>query len=171
MTEKGYYLHPELVLRFVANWVNYDLTNREECFPGLLYCVNWSSVNPSFVCEHLDKEQLYQSSQDALFTILSVTDRNNVYLGQKFHDLYQSLQERILPEQELDELNDSNSFLSMAINSAVKDLEQSEVDTDFFLHNDPFKPPAPVQEPTSHSIMGPPPAPSALSNQQQVSCI
>ena len=37
------------------------------------------------------------------------------------------MQERILPEQELDELNDSNSFLSMAINSAVKDLEQSEV--------------------------------------------
>ena len=87
--------------------------------------------------------------------------RNNVYLGQKFHDLYQSLQERILPEQELDELNDSNSFLSMAINSAVKDLEQSEVDTDFFLHNDPFKPPAPsVHEgSTSHSIMGPPPPP------------
>ena len=90
--------------------------------------------------------------------------RNNVYLGQKFHDLYQSLQERILPEQELDELNDSNSFLSMAINSAVKDLEQSEVDTDFFLHNDPFKPPAPsVHEgSTSHSIMGPPPPPPLL---------
>ena len=71
------------------------------------------------------------------------------------------MQERILPEQELDELNDSNSFLSMAINSAVKDLEQSEVDTDFFLHNDPFKPPAPsVHEgSTSHSIMGPPPPP------------
>ena len=91
--------------------------------------------------------------------------RNNVYLGQKFHDLYQSLQERILPEQELDELNDSNSFLSMAINSAVKDLEQSEVDTDFFLHNDPFKPPAPsVHEgSTSHSIMGPPPPPPSAA--------
>ena len=83
----------------MASWVNYDLTNREQCFPELLLCVNWGSVNPSFVCEHLDKEQLYQSSQDALFTILSVTDRNNVYLGQKFHDLYQSLQERIFPEQ------------------------------------------------------------------------
>ena len=164
LPEKGWSIHPELVLRFVANWVNYDLTNREECFPSLLYCVNWSSINPGFVCEHLDKEQLYQSSQDALFTILSVTDRNNVYLGQKFHDLYQSLQERILPEQELDELNDSNSFLSMAINSAVKDLEQSEVDTDFFLHNDPFKPPAPSvihEGSSSHSIMGPPAPPPA----------
>ena len=99
LPEKGWSIHPELVLRFVANWVNYDLTNREECFPrfvfmhkyilfvkpiiaitldiffSLLYCVNWSSINPGFVCEHLDKEQLYQSSQDALFTILSVTDR------------------------------------------------------------------------------------------------
>ena len=96
-------------------------------FPGLLYCINWANINHAFVCEHLDKEDLYRSSQDSLFTILSVTERQNVYLGQKFHDLYQQMQERILPEQELDELNDSNSFLSMAINSAVKDLEQSEV--------------------------------------------
>ncbi len=29
--------------------------------------------------------------------------------------------------QELDELNDSNSFLTLAINSAVKTLEHSEV--------------------------------------------
>ena len=94
---------------------------------GLLYCINWANINHAFVCEHLDKEDLYRSSQDSLFTILSVTERQNVYLGQKFHDLYQQMQERILPEQELDELNDSNSFLSMAINSAVKDLEQSEV--------------------------------------------
>ena len=41
----------------------------------------------------------------------------------------------MLLEQDLDELNDSNSFLSMAINSAVKNLEHSEVDTNFFLEN------------------------------------
>ena len=107
------HLVTELTLRFL--------------FSGLLYCINWANINHAFVCEHLDKEDLYRSSQDSLFTILSVTERQNVYLGQKFHDLYQQMQERILPEQELDELNDSNSFLSMAINSAVKDLEQSEV--------------------------------------------
>ena len=43
------------------------------------------------------------------------------------------MREKFLPDQELDELNDTNSFLSQAINSAVKDLEHSEVDPDFFL--------------------------------------
>ena len=74
-----------------------------------------------------------------------MAERNNIYLGQRFHDLYQSLQDRILPEPDLDELNDSNSFLSMTINSGVKeekvdvesrveDLEHSKVDADFYKH-------------------------------------
>ena len=37
LPEKGWSIHPELVLRFVANWVNYDLTNREECFPRFVF--------------------------------------------------------------------------------------------------------------------------------------
>ena len=39
-------------------------------------------------------------------------------------------------DQELDELNDSNSFLTLAINSAVKTLEHSEVDPDWFLQGE-----------------------------------
>ena len=54
-----------------------------------------------------------------------------------------------MPEQDLDELNDSNSFLSQAINSAVKDLEHSVVDPDWFLQNDPAPP-----YPTTPSIAG-----------------
>ena len=54
-----------------------------------------------------------------------------------------------MPEQDLDELNDSNSFLSQAINSAVKDLEHSVVDPDWFLQNDPAPP-----YPTTPSIQG-----------------
>jgi hypothetical protein len=63
----------------------------------------------------------------------------------------------------------------MAINSAVKDLEHSEVDTDFFLQNEPFRPPVAVVQ--DQSIMGPPapppplPGPPILPNthhQQQV---
>jgi hypothetical protein len=51
-----------------------------------------------------------------MFSILSVVDRHSIYLGQKFHDMYQSLQERILPEQDLDELNDSNRYVHSEIN-------------------------------------------------------
>jgi len=111
----------------------------------------------------LDEDQLCKNSLEAQYSLLNVAERNNIYLGQRFHDLYQSLQDRILPEPDLDELNDSNSFLSMAINSAVKNLEHSEgIDTDFFLHNDPFRPPvSSVQDQSGHSggMMGPPPPP------------
>lgn len=169
LTEKGWSLPAELVLKYCSSWVNYDLASREEYFANLLYFINWNVINPAMICEHLDEDQLYHNSQEALFSILSVLDRNNIYLGQKYHDLYLSLQERILPEQELDELNDSNSFLSMAINSAVKDLEHSEVDTDFFLHNDPFRPSENQHNQQSNSshpgpsgLMGPPPPPPPL---------
>jgi len=48
-------------------------------------------------------------------------------------------------EQELDELNDSNSFLTLAINSAVKTLEHSEVDPDWFLQGEGHPLPEQVQ--------------------------
>lgn len=74
--------------------------------------------------------------------------------------MYQSLQEKLLPDQDLDELNDSNSFLSIAINSAVKDLD-SEVDPDWFLQNEP--PPQPDGQSGAGNIppqsLPPPPPP------------
>ena len=55
----------------------------------------------------------------------------------------------------MDELNDSNSFLSQAINSAVKDLEHSVVDPDWFLQNDPAPPyPATPSIPVSSGNIG-----------------
>ena len=50
--------------------------------------------------------------------------------GTRFTDIYRDLQAKLLPDNDLDqELDDSNSFLSIAINSAV--LEHSEVDETF----------------------------------------
>ena len=124
----------EAVLNFICNWVNYHVASREDHLISLLQYVNWGHVSVSFICEHIDKHPLYQTSPDAMFTILHVViDRQGIVLGPKYQTAYQNLQEKLLPDQELDELNDSNSFLSIAINSAVKDLEQSEVDPDWFL--------------------------------------
>ena len=124
----------EAVLNFICNWVNYHVASREDHFISLLQYVNWGHVSVSFICDHIDKHPLYQTSPDAMFTILHVVlDRQGIVLGPKYQTAYQNLQEKLLPDQELDELNDSNSFLSIAINSAVKDLEQSEVDPDWFL--------------------------------------
>ena len=52
-------------------------------------------------------------------------------------------------------MNDSNSFLSQAINSAVKDLEHSVVDPEWFLQNDPAPPyPATPSIPVSSGNIG-----------------
>ena len=162
LQEKGWSIPGEMVLKFTSNWVNYDLSSREECFPNLLYYVNWINVDAAFIESLLDEDQLYHNSQDALYNLLSVAESNRIYLGQRFHDLYQSLQDLHLPEQELDELNNSNSFLSMAINSAVKenkvdfesrveDLEHSKVDADFHIHKKFRSPVLSVHDPSGHS--------------------
>ena len=76
---------------------------------------------------------LYQSSPEALLTILDFLDKNNIKLSSRYSEMYRELQEKLLPNNEVEqELDDSNLFLSMAINSAVmKDLEHSEVDETF----------------------------------------
>ena len=155
LQEKGLAIPGELVLKFSSSWVNYDLSSREEYFPNLLYCVNWNNVDAAFIVRLLEEDQLYHNSQDALYNLLSAAESNRIYLGQRFHDLYQSLQ-----EQKFDELNDSNSFLSMAINSSVKenkvesrveDFEQAEVDADFYKHEKFRSPVLSVQDPSGHS--------------------
>ena len=50
LPEKGWSIHPELVLRFVANWVNYDLTNREECFPRFVFMHKSTFVRETNTC-------------------------------------------------------------------------------------------------------------------------
>ena len=165
LSDKGFFLPPMLVLSFSTAWVNYDLSSREEWFGSLVYHIDWSKINQSsggngsllpLLIEHLNEDQLYQNSPESLFNILRILDSKHIYLGRGFQEKYQRLQDQMLLEQDLDELNDSNSFLSMAINSAVKDLEHSEVDTNFFLENDPFRPPAPAAPEQHQQSMGPP---------------
>eukprot|EP00095_Tigriopus_kingsejongensis_P004451 snap_masked-scaffold168_size293125-processed-gene-0.4 protein:Tk04451 transcript:snap_masked-scaffold168_size293125-processed-gene-0.4-mRNA-1 annotation:"hypothetical protein L798_10126" len=128
----------DTLLIFISHWVDFNIPDREGHLLGLLQIIHWNNLTVPFIAEHIERTPLYQKSQEALFSILSfLVDRQGIYLGQKLHDLYQSLQERFLPDQELDELNDSNSFLSLAINNVVKDLEHSEVDTDWFLQSEP----------------------------------
>ena len=105
LQEKGLSLPADLVLKFLSSWVNADLASREQYFPDLLYSINWQNVNSSFIASHLEEEQLYHNSQEAIYSLISVAVSKHVYLGQRYHEMYQSLN---VPEQELDELNDSN---------------------------------------------------------------
>ena len=105
LQEKGWSLPADLVLKFLSSWVNADLASREQYFPDLLYSINWQNVNSSFIASHLEEEQLYHNSQEAIYSLISVAESKHVYLGQRYHEMYQSLN---VPEQELDELNDSN---------------------------------------------------------------
>ena len=128
----AWYFPSELVLRIVARWVNQH-SSREDHFVSLLHNVNWSTLDPGFISRHLDNDVLYSSSQEALLTILHLLDKNNIKLNARHAEMYRELQKRLLPNNELEqELEDSNSFLSFALNSAVmKDLEHSEVDETF----------------------------------------
>ena len=137
ISERLWPMGQERVLAFLAKWVAFNMPLREAHFLSLLQFIAWNEIDSAYLCQHIDQEPLYQNCAEALFSILHVLDRQNIYLGPRFQDLYQSLHEKLLPDQDLDELNDTNSFLSMAINSAVKDLEHSEVDPDWFLQNEP----------------------------------
>jgi hypothetical protein len=58
--EKAWSLPQELVLRFIVNWVNADVTSREEFLIQLLEIINWGSISNSFISDHIDSEPLYE---------------------------------------------------------------------------------------------------------------
>ena len=68
LQEKGWSMSGELVLKFISSWVSYDLNSREDYFLNLLYCIDWDSVDATFIASHLDEDQLYHKSQEALLT-------------------------------------------------------------------------------------------------------
>ena len=60
----------EAVLNSICNWVNYHVASREDHFFSLLQYVIWGQVSVSFICDNIDKHPLYQTSPDAMFTIM-----------------------------------------------------------------------------------------------------
>ena len=147
---KAYYFQDELILRFITHWVSQEKSGREENFATLLHNVTWASLDPAFIFNHLEEEELFYSSPESLLTILRLLDSNNIVLNQKLTKAYHDLQDREEEREKIDpdtvfqhELEDNNSFLSIAINSAVKDLEHQEVDETFssyILQPDPYAP-------------------------------
>ena len=95
LTEKSWALRQELLLKFIARWVGFAINSREGDYIQLLNYINWGNINTMYVSDHLEKEVLYGQSHEALFSILHVLDRNGIYLGPKFQEMYQGLQVRI----------------------------------------------------------------------------
>ncbi|TRY64015.1 hypothetical protein TCAL_05574 [Tigriopus californicus] len=125
-----------ILLMFITQWVDCNIPEREGFFMDLLPMIQWSSMEPQFVTDHIERTPLYQNSQECLYGILGfMFEQQGMYLSSKLYDLYQNLQERFLQEPDLEELNDSTSFLSLALN--IKDLEHPGVDTDWLLQNEP----------------------------------
>ena len=96
LTEKSWALRQELLLKFIARWVGFAINSREGDYIQLLNYINWGNINTMYVSDHLEKEVLYSQSHEALFSILHVLDRNGIYLGPKFQEMYQGLQVRIV---------------------------------------------------------------------------
>lgn len=125
-----------ILLLFITQWVDCNIPEREGYFMDLLPMIHWNSMEPQFVIDHIERTPLYQNSQECLYGILGfIFEQQGIYLNSKLYDLYQNLQERFLQEPDLEELNDSTSFLSLALN--IKDLEHPGVDTDWLLQNEP----------------------------------
>ena len=146
---KAWYFPDELILRFITHWVSQEKSGREENFVTLLHNVTWASLDPTFISAHLNKEELFYSSPESLLTVLRLLDSNNIVLNDKFTQVYHDLQdkqverERLYPDHELEqELDDNNSFLSIAINDLTnKDLEHQGVDetfSSFILQPEPY---------------------------------
>ena len=100
---QSYWLPAEIVLKIIIRWIHHDQEKRAENFLQLYHNVNEQAL--SQVTNHLDKEE---------------------------KAIYQGLQDKFLPDyQEIEqELEDNTSFLSIAF-SAVKYLENQEVDETF----------------------------------------
>ena len=128
---QSFWLPAEIVLRLIMRWISQDQERREEQFVSLLNNVNWNTgLDQTYLTSLLDDFKL---GQESYLTLLSTLIKNNVPLEDRFNKTYQDLQERFFSnchdfEQELD---DNNSFLSFAIKTAVKDLENQEVDETF----------------------------------------
>ena len=98
----SYWIPHELILRVILRWIGLDQGRREEHFVQLFDNVNEQTLGP---LNSLEKEE---------------------------KEMYQLLHEKYIPDyQEIEqELEDQSSFLSIAF-SAVKDLENQEVDESF----------------------------------------
>ena len=72
----------------IIRWVEQN-QDREEHFPDLLNNLSWSTIDPTFIESHLDNEKLYKSSEEALLTILTVMEKNNVELSSKYRAISQ----------------------------------------------------------------------------------
>ena len=129
---KTWYFPSELVLRLVTRWVSHDQNNREENFLNLLHNVNWSSLNPGFITAHLEEEDPFYSINESLLTILKFLDKLNFVLHPRFTKVHHEMMNNNCqwPNNEFEqELDDQNSFLSIAINSSNR--EDQGVDETF----------------------------------------
>ena len=121
-------LPAEIVLRLIMRWISQDQVRREEQFVSLLNNVNWATLDQNYLTALLEDFKL---SEESFLTLLTLI-KNNIGLEDRFHEKYQELQEKFLGNctDFGQELEDNNSFLSFAINTAVKDLENQEVAVD-----------------------------------------
>ena len=93
LNEKSWALKQELLLKFITRWVGFAINSREGDYIQLLNYINWGNIKDyRYISDHLEKEGLYSHSHEALFSILHVLDRNGIYLGAKFQEIYQGLQ-------------------------------------------------------------------------------
>ncbi|XP_013790709.2 zinc finger protein 652-like isoform X2 [Limulus polyphemus] len=120
LSDKQWNLHQEFILKFLPNWVSYDIAHREGDLRALLTFVAWRTINECVILSHLDSTDLYRSSKRCLYFILESLEENDIRFDQ-----YKNTYEELKTQYGTSETNlDNESFMNIAISTAIEGLQQ-----------------------------------------------
>ena len=83
LEEHSWQMPQEYLLKFLTKWVEYSQPDRDDHYIQLLEFISWQTINQAFVFSYLDKENFFCENNDALFSILYILEKNNIFLGPK----------------------------------------------------------------------------------------
>ncbi|KDR16311.1 myoneurin-like [Zootermopsis nevadensis] len=123
-SDKAWSVPQNAILGLITRWINYDVNLRERHMKTLLMFVNWNTLDGAAISEHIDREPLYSNSEISLYLILQALVENNL-LFPKYQSIYQALQDKF---SQTGFPFDGDSFLNMAVSSAMEGLQESVSD-------------------------------------------
>uniref|UniRef100_A0A0P4W956 BTB domain-containing protein n=1 Tax=Scylla olivacea TaxID=85551 RepID=A0A0P4W956_SCYOL len=143
----NWHLHEDQTLLLVTRWVHHCPKSRERNLRSLLTWVQWSHLNPETPIHLIQSHPLYMSSSRlALFFLLDALNEHSL-LPSAFLTSFSNLKAKF--SQSADSVVDNESFFSLAISTAIDELQEDQLSggrnqevmptvTDFSTHTGPF---------------------------------
>ncbi|XP_071546128.1 uncharacterized protein [Panulirus ornatus] len=121
-------LHEDQTLLLVTRWVHHSPKSRERNLRSLLTWVQWSHLCPQAAIHLIQTHPLYTTSSSllALFFLLDALNEHSL-LPADFHALFSNLKAKFC--QPSDSVVDNESFLNLAISTAIDGLQDDQLGT------------------------------------------